>query len=725
MKEVAKEYIDSGVCCIPTNKEKTPARSLLWTKYQEQMSSCDLFYPADNIAMICGKISNNLEILDFDNHFGDAQDIFNDYRSDVDVHNIIEKLPIERTLSGGFHIFFRCDKIQGNQKLAQRLKKDGRPDTIIETRGEGGYVIVAPSTGYTLIQGQLTDIPTITGEERDILISTAKSFNEVIREEIKTPVPHTYSDEKRPGDAFNASSGAQSEAEEALRAAGWVNPFSTRWRRPGKGKGVSATFGGKHKGYFHCFTSNGHPFQDGRAYTPFQVIALLKYNGSFVDFTRELGKRGFGAKQKLSPQMKVIYKTAALANKEGKRIGPSEINQIAEDNNVAVNVASEIVKKAYKDNEDEFDYESKSKIEKAEIFIKRNYKLRQNVISKAAEMKRSGGQWEDMNEDTIFIDMQRNYIDLSKDKLSSLLKSDFVKEYNPFTTYFNNLVGWDGVDRIAKLAGHFKPAGETPFFANMLKKGFARNIKCALEPEYYNRIVIVFSGPEENGKSYFFDWINPFGNLYYTDERIDTSNKDCKFAITENFIYSLQELDDAFKKNSLGALKAIISKRSVKDRLPWGKFKIDFPRCCSFYGSVNEDEFLPKDGNTRWLVFKTIDIDWDYTKLDKTQIWAQAYHIYKNESCELTSEEKQKRNNENKKYEEQTYLDGTIQRYLEPGDNHMSSTEILDILITMTGRSINTQNTSIIGLGKALSKLNFKSQQKNGKRGWLVNQKIM
>ena len=51
--------------------------------------------------------------------------------------------------------------------------------TLIETRGEGGYAVVPPTFGYAFLQGALTDLPTLTAEERALLFSLGRSFQAV------------------------------------------------------------------------------------------------------------------------------------------------------------------------------------------------------------------------------------------------------------------------------------------------------------------------------------------------------------------------------------------------------------------------------------------------------------------------------------------------------------------------------------------------------------------
>src|SRR5690606_14476624 len=81
----------------------------------------------------------------------------------------------ESSPTGGTHILYRVSgPVAGNTKLARRPGPHG-PEVLAETRGEGGYVIVAPSGGRThpsgkpwnLLVGGIDSIATITPEERD------------------------------------------------------------------------------------------------------------------------------------------------------------------------------------------------------------------------------------------------------------------------------------------------------------------------------------------------------------------------------------------------------------------------------------------------------------------------------------------------------------------------------------------------------------------------------
>jgi hypothetical protein len=287
-----KEYEESGLSCLPTTKDKLPAipkgESWLmgWNNETEYEKSFGL-------AVVCGQISGGLECIDFDNHFGDAKQVMSDFLQIEEVRTIYEKykLPIQSTTSGGFHLLYRCSVIAGNQKLASRPKYDNttrkyKKDVLIETRGEGGYFCIDPTPGYKFVRNDVLKIKNITPEEREIILSACKSFN-------------TYADVKQreeenkdlPGNIFNSSAESLNEMEKSLRSAGWSELRDGYWLRPGKKKGISATLGKVAPGIFYNFSSSADPFEDCKAYTAFQVITLLDYNGDFKQFAKELAVR--------------------------------------------------------------------------------------------------------------------------------------------------------------------------------------------------------------------------------------------------------------------------------------------------------------------------------------------------------------------------------------------------------------------------------------------------
>lgn len=298
MIEAYKHYREYGLCMLPLRK-KIPALAK-GQSWKNGITDESLYVKADSIGLICGSVSGNTEAIDFDNHFGDADRIFNAFLANEDVAYILSKnkIPVQSTPSGGYHVIYRCSDIGNNDKLAQGIR-NGKVDTLIETRGEGGYIAIYPSAGYNFTHNPLSikNIPVITPAERTVLIEHCCSFNEHFVEVQKKKI---YTDDVRPGDFYNSQTDAVQEAKDALREYGWVELQNNRWRRPDKKEGVSATFGVVGENKFYVFSSSVFPFEPMTSYLPFAIISILRYDGDYSAFAMDISHR-YNLTQKVKP----------------------------------------------------------------------------------------------------------------------------------------------------------------------------------------------------------------------------------------------------------------------------------------------------------------------------------------------------------------------------------------------------------------------------------------
>lgn len=270
---------------------------------------------ADALCLVCGAVSSNLEMLDFDLG-GEAFDAWYAKVREADP-TLPDRLVIEQSPSGGWHVVYRCQEpICGNLKLAQRIELVGGPDevtiagktykprqdaqgrwhvvlTLIETRGEGGLFLCAPTRGYELLQGDLRELPVLSAAERETLLETAWSLNEYWPPVVDAVPTRTGGTDNRPGDDFNQ----RGDVRSVLQRHGWTlakpagSDGNEHWRRPGKTSGTSATL---KDGVFYCFTTSAAPFEPQRAYSPFAVYALLEHGGDYAAAASALRAQGFG-----------------------------------------------------------------------------------------------------------------------------------------------------------------------------------------------------------------------------------------------------------------------------------------------------------------------------------------------------------------------------------------------------------------------------------------------
>lgn len=292
MIENATHYLNAELSVLPAKRaDKRPCIGS-WKQYQQRLptqTELEAWFsnPQDGICIITGQISGNLEIIDFDN----GGELFDAWYQLVPA-DLRNRLVIEQTPSGGWHVIYRCESsISGNMKLAQR--KDGNIiHTLIETRGEGGLFLCTPTAGYKLMQGELSNLHVLAESERETLLEAAWSLNEHTPE----PVHHSHQSDAsalRPGDDYNA----RGNVAELLKSHGWqfVNACgdNQRWRRPDKAKGWSATLRTADN-VFYVFSSNAAPFESNKAYSPFMVYTILEHGGDCSKAALALSKQGYG-----------------------------------------------------------------------------------------------------------------------------------------------------------------------------------------------------------------------------------------------------------------------------------------------------------------------------------------------------------------------------------------------------------------------------------------------
>jgi hypothetical protein len=266
----------------------------LWTQMAEKFNTTA-------IAVVCGKVSGNLEVIDIDvkykpgidaKIFGDIQLLYPD---------LWRKLRVHRSPSGGFHILYRIieQPPPGNKKLAKRptTVEDNTKQkhvSFIETRGEGGIVLMPPSLGYSVFKPE--PIPQITLSERNALISICTERTEIITIE-QPPKPSRKDDsyyDENPFDHFNKS---QAGAE-VLVELGWqkhrseTNDFAW-YTRPGSQSGERHATFLKRKNVFWFWTTNTE-LENEKAYTPSSVLTNFRFNGDYKIAYRDLVQRGFG-----------------------------------------------------------------------------------------------------------------------------------------------------------------------------------------------------------------------------------------------------------------------------------------------------------------------------------------------------------------------------------------------------------------------------------------------
>lgn len=315
-----------GLQFVPVDAGKKPIPK----KWQTTITKYDLSN-VEGVGLVCGVPSGNLEALDFDLKYDLSGDLFESYKKSVSKvdKSLLSKMVVQKTRSNGYHFLYRCSVIFGNTKLASRhtteqerdktyrdtysaeIVKDDVDDaiaksraekayegdkkrTLIETRGLGGQVVVAPSAGYDFVFGDLISISEITPEERDILITVARSFNEYFEEVI---VPKSQQQKKTKGLSPFDDYNERGDIVGLLQNHGWKvvshKGKKTHFLRPGQTTAQTSGNYDHDLKWFSVFTTSSE-FNPEHGYRPYAVFATLECNKDFSEAAKKLLDMGYG-----------------------------------------------------------------------------------------------------------------------------------------------------------------------------------------------------------------------------------------------------------------------------------------------------------------------------------------------------------------------------------------------------------------------------------------------
>ena len=208
--DTALAAVRAGVSVIPIAQDGTK-RPLLpkWKRYQAEVADeakVRGWFPPERtgLGLVCGAVSGGLECLDFD-----QRDAFEDFRDLCHASGLEELLArVEaghsETSPRGVHLFYQCE----TPKTTKLARRNG--SVAIETKGEGGYVICAPSGPgvnaagvYERLSGGVASLVFLNDDERERLHRIARMVGDV--EADPTPKPDGWELAPAPGGSRRAS----------------------------------------------------------------------------------------------------------------------------------------------------------------------------------------------------------------------------------------------------------------------------------------------------------------------------------------------------------------------------------------------------------------------------------------------------------------------------------------------------------------------------------------
>jgi hypothetical protein len=289
----AINLLNAGFSVMPISEGKKPL--ILWKEYQtkkiEKAELERLESKTKGYGIITGFYGT--ECIDIDlKVFPSVQEgkkFWNEFIAFVSdyIDDFARKFVIYKTINSGYHIIYRCAKVEGNRKLAT-LK--GHSQALIETRGTGGYIYIYDNQISELSYEQIQEI---TPEERDLLMNLCKYFNYQEKVEEIKPKEADYSG-LTPWDDYNhRNKGLDLLQGEFIG----IKHLSDRIvLRKVDSKDALHGFIYKDTGLCYLFTT-ATIYPHETPLSPFAIYAWKFFGGNYSEAAKELYKEGYGERK--------------------------------------------------------------------------------------------------------------------------------------------------------------------------------------------------------------------------------------------------------------------------------------------------------------------------------------------------------------------------------------------------------------------------------------------
>jgi predicted P-loop ATPase len=280
--------------------------------------------------------------------------------------------------------------------------------------------------------------------------------------------------------------------------------------------------------------------------------------------------------------------------------------------------------------------------------------VRFNTVLQRQEYNAGEGwkQWTD-EQDMLWLEVRNQFEhkDFKNEKLISqaIAKHAYSNKVNPVREYLESCprdwVTW-AMDNMHVVDGAYLFPGEiiAQFIdSSMDKKTIAEIFNawlagCALhghDPDNNQwagaTVCPILTGPQGCNKSRFTAWLGQAaGKEYYNESVIDADNKDNRIALATTWIWAADEFSGTMIKSKSETIKNFLTRKSITERLPYGKRVQTMPRMASLIGTDNNPMPLrDTTGNRRFAVIpiERVRLEEMQKALPLDRLWGGAMHL--------------------------------------------------------------------------------------------------
>lgn len=360
---------------------------------------------------------------------------------------------------------------------------------------------------------------------------------------------------------------------------------------------------------------------------------------------------------------------------------------------------------------------AESIVENIRMWLRRNYTLRRNSITRKIEC--DGEEITDILINTMYLDAKVIFNDLNFELFSRVIFSKNTPDFNPVIAEFSS--EWDGHCRIEQLAKCINSkTGTEDWRQKMLTKWLVGIVHAIYGGK--NELNFILVGGKNTGKTEFFRRLLPENLTSYFAESQLNRGKDDEILMCEKLIIFNDEYGGKNKMDERNE-KRLMASDIFDLREPYGRANVKLKRLATLCGTCNEKDVLDDPtGNRRIIIMEAAGkFDYElYNSLDKLQVFLEAKELWRegerpvlDDDDIITLEE-----TTDGEYSKVSFEQEMIEKYFMPPEktnpwDFMTTSEIKLFLESHTKEKININK-----LGARLRKIGYTRSCKDRKYGY-------
>lgn len=251
-------------------------------------------------------------------------------------------------------------------------------------------------------------------------------------------------------------------------------------------------------------------------------------------------------------------------------------------------------------------------------------KIRRSAFTYSNQLKR----WEPIDNIREIIESQAAEAGLSPSYVNRHLQR-WLAELDPRLTI--DIKRWHGKDVLGEMISKLKINNiSEPHVEELFKEWFANIFRRLFDTEKREQnAMIILKGNQGIGKDSFINYLFSGLEHYFSEIELQDRKIENYQTVSDLLVANIPEFDETHRV-SISTLKSLITSPGATFRASYARKAAYVPFYVSYISSCNFDNILrDSSGNRRFWIFNVESIKWDYTKIDKLQLLAQMYHLYK------------------------------------------------------------------------------------------------